>query len=374
MSTDDGGRRRGGWGARLAALALGTAVALGGLELAVRLIEPGQWARPVLRETDGTETDLSSVLGVFHADVAGRADGPVSALEPGRVILGCYDRPTWDYFDEQGCVEYRINALGFRDTEFAFDKQPDELRVLALGDSFTFGIGVQLEDAWPQVLERGLTDELQRPVQVINAGFVAGYMPTTYVTWLAEHGQQYQPDLVLVGLCLNDMGNIPMMAYRWNQLEDDDSSLRSLAWARHLLARGELERAVAERQGDESDRGFDFTKRLEKDPRTWQATAAALVRMDRWCEQRGIRFAVAVLPMVSRLDSDYPFAGLHELVRTLGGNQGVEVVDLFPALRGRRDSDLWAHPTDQHPNDVGQALLAGYLLQYLREHPEGLGG
>ena len=47
------------------------------------------------------------------------------------------------------------NALGFRDHEFTQGRSP-ACRVLAIGDSFTFGWGVSLEESWPKVLETTL--------------------------------------------------------------------------------------------------------------------------------------------------------------------------------------------------------------------------
>ena len=50
----------------------------------------------------------------------------------------------------------RINAFGFRDVEVAERAPPGRLRVLALGDSFTFGWGVELEDTWVKRVEAAL--------------------------------------------------------------------------------------------------------------------------------------------------------------------------------------------------------------------------
>src|SRR4029453_16976194 len=47
------------------------------------------------------------------------------------------------------------NPRGSRDLERALAKPPGTRRLLSLGDSFAWGVGVELADAYPQRLERG---------------------------------------------------------------------------------------------------------------------------------------------------------------------------------------------------------------------------
>lgn len=93
----------------------------------------------------------------------------------------------------------RINAQGFRaDREYALEPPPGVLRVVAVGDSFTFGNGVHVHEAWPAVLERRLGAE------VINLG-VAGYGVDQQLLTLESRGLRFQPDVVLLGLHIPDI-------------------------------------------------------------------------------------------------------------------------------------------------------------------------
>ena len=78
-------------------------------------------------------------------------------------------------------VTIETSSLGFRDREMAVDKPSGVFRILALGDSFTFGVGVEGNQAYPKVLETLLNRSggLGRRVEVINAGFASGYAPDT---------------------------------------------------------------------------------------------------------------------------------------------------------------------------------------------------
>jgi lysophospholipase L1-like esterase len=101
------------------------------------------------------------------------------------------------WFPESG-VAGTVNRHGLRDDEFPAAKPAGELRILALGDSFTMGANVAQDATWPQVLERLLAEQTRAPVQVMNAG-VGGYHPFHYASDYQHHGRDLAPDLVVVG-------------------------------------------------------------------------------------------------------------------------------------------------------------------------------
>jgi hypothetical protein len=46
-------------------------------------------------------------------------------------------------------VHYVSNRPGLRHHHFALETQPGEHRVVAIGASYPFGVGVPLADCWP---------------------------------------------------------------------------------------------------------------------------------------------------------------------------------------------------------------------------------
>lgn len=107
---------------------------------------------------------------------------------------------------EEFTTRVHINSLGYRGKEFAKTKG-EAIRVIAVGDSFTFGYGVEDHQSYPAVLERRLRQAVgEERVQVINAGFAACYYPDTYYIYLKEFGLELDPDLIVVGLFVgNDL-------------------------------------------------------------------------------------------------------------------------------------------------------------------------
>ena len=93
------------------------------------------------------------------------------------------------------------NSLGFRDREFALGRGSD-LRIMAIGDSFTYGWGVALERSWPKVLEQNLR-QMGVSVEIANLGRPGG-TPATYADLAERAIPRLQPGLVLVAVLQGD--------------------------------------------------------------------------------------------------------------------------------------------------------------------------
>ncbi|MEE3364844.1 MAG: hypothetical protein VX304_04300 [Planctomycetota bacterium] len=96
-------------------------------------------------------------------------------------------------------VPVEISSQGLRDREFSRHASEGTTRVVAIGDSFTFGWGVQAEESWPKVLERSG----KGPLEVVNFGF-PGASPNDYSRIISGALEHFQPDMVLVGTLQGD--------------------------------------------------------------------------------------------------------------------------------------------------------------------------
>ncbi len=96
----------------------------------------------------------------------------------------------------------RINELGFRDREVGRTAPPGRVRVLVVGDSFTYGWGVELADSWVKRVETALLAQgLDVELLVLGA---PGSHPEHYAELVERAVPLLQPDLVLVGLLQGD--------------------------------------------------------------------------------------------------------------------------------------------------------------------------
>ena len=112
------------------------------------------------------------------------------------------------------------NSIGLRDREYG-DKKDNTFRILVLGDSITFGLGVELEDTYPKQLETilGLRNDGKK-YEVINAG-VMGYGTDHEFYYLEEWGAKLKPDLVIVGFYVgNDVDDVMIGAQNLFTVKD----------------------------------------------------------------------------------------------------------------------------------------------------------
>lgn len=97
---------------------------------------------------------------------------------------------------------YSTNELGFRSPPLL--PTGSRFRVLAIGDSTTFGQHVADNETWPAQLQRCLDPEAKR-VEVINTGII-GASSFQGLTFLQTRGLALKPDLVIATFGFNDWG------------------------------------------------------------------------------------------------------------------------------------------------------------------------
>lgn len=98
--------------------------------------------------------------------------------------------------------------MSFRGKEYSIEKPGDTLRIVCLGDSTTWGQGVQrFEDTYPGVLNTMLSrDEGEKQFEVINAG-VPGYSSFQGLRFLKKYILKLSPDIITVRFFANDISD-----------------------------------------------------------------------------------------------------------------------------------------------------------------------
>jgi GDSL-like Lipase/Acylhydrolase family len=258
-----------------------------------------------------------------------------------------------------------VNSQGYRDLERAVPRPPGVRRVVCIGDSFTWGVGVLFDDTWPQRLERGLSRARGETWEAVNLA-ERGLNAVQEMQRLEAEGFAYGPDVVVVGYVLNDSED-ENAAERRRAEDWVAESRRKAGPVESLLGRSALYRFVRTRlraTAQNRERVLNFRAMYEDDDPGWRATREALRTMGGLCRARGVPLVVAIFPLFGNpLDDTYPFADIHERVARAAAEGGAKVVDLLPLYRGLR-SDLLVvdGPRDEHPNEIalriaGQALV-----------------
>jgi lysophospholipase L1-like esterase len=253
-------------------------------------------------------------------------------------------------------VPIKINSAGFRDDEFPTDPTSRGRRIVLLGDSVAWGLGVLMEQAFPQVLEsllgesaRGTTDS--RPI-VYNLA-VDGYSTDQELRLLETKGLAYEPDLVILSYVLNDP-------------DTQDGGL-----ARYYTSRIELWERVREalyrveelRSGDSVP--DEYHQRIHA--RYRRQTREQFERLGQISAEHRVPILVAVVP-VFRFKAAKPYAwrNLHQRIGALCEQNGLAFVDLYDESFRGSPSKRFAHNV-WHPNAAGHSKIAHALHGYLEE-------
>lgn len=146
------------------------------------------------------EVALRVLLGNFaQSAMLRRSDHPEVCLEN----VPSFDAPYTGWLLRVPPTRLRTNTWGARGPEPANLKDPRRLRVIALGDSFTFGQGVEEHEAFPMIA----ADRLElagRPVELLDFG-VPGHGTPQSVALLEHRLAPLAPDVVLLSVFANDL-------------------------------------------------------------------------------------------------------------------------------------------------------------------------
>jgi hypothetical protein len=259
-----------------------------------------------------------------------------------------------------------INSLGYRDVDHTPGASPGVRRVVCLGDSFTWGVKVLFDDAWPKRLERGLARERGEEWEAVVLA-EPGLNAVQLTQRLDAQGFEFHPDVVVMAWVLNDAEDLDSAEAR--RAEDwVEESRREPSALETILDRSALFRLVRDRlraTAQNRERIRNFRSLYVDDYPGWIAARQALRTMGGLCRAHGVPLVVAIFPLFGNpLDERYPFEELHAKVSQAAAEAGAKVVDLLPWYRGLRwDLLVVDGPRDEHPNEIAHRIAAQTLVR-----------
>jgi lysophospholipase L1-like esterase len=332
------------------------------------------------------------------------------------------------YGGHERVVTIRTNALGLRGAESPAAKVAGVKRVLALGDSFTFGDAVELDETWPRRLDARLSEPGRpRRVEVVNAG-VSGWGTGHQLLFARAFADQLAPDLVVLAfsivndvldnLCVDEAtyqprANAPCFTVEAGRLRVEPpppprpqvrhASLVGRSRVADLLV-AQVKRLTLSRPAVVSvARGLGVPVKLPYLPATvaswyddryrergWELTRRLLGELEQTLEARAIPLVVLVVPASVQAEGDD--GGKRAILKMLGGDSAavqafladptrpqrllgeycaesrVPCVDPLPALLERRAQGKTVYyPLDQHWTPAAHDLAASLLVERLRQ-------
>jgi hypothetical protein len=258
-------------------------------------------------------------------------------------------------------------------------KRPEAYRILFLGDSFTYGSGV--EDAgrvFPALVTTKLNENRDgataREFEFFNGG-IPGSLTPKWVKLLDAAVGPYRPDLVVTVFFLRNgtrgvggsRRNIRAVGEQMARLSEESWLFRrscTYRFFRERRAQTEFSREYLEAMRTAYLGGPDSTAE-------WRRARENLLKLRETSENHGARFALVIFPVLFALGPDYPLADVCDEIERFAGEQGIPVLSLLPAFTGERAPSLWVSPLDQHPNARAHLLaaesIAGFVAPLTRE-------
>jgi HEAT repeat protein/lysophospholipase L1-like esterase len=253
-----------------------------------------------------------------------------------------------------------INGDGVRDRTHSLEPPPGGRRVVMLGDSVTLGDHIRAAEAYPQVLEAGLS-AAGRPVQVMNVA-LWGWSTRQERIAYERIVRKYKPDAVILGVCLNDIPEL------------QNNLARPPAWLAGLYQRSALVRRIVDPQGREIQSvELLFTNGESKRVREAMARFFDEVKeLRRLVEADGASFAVIVFPFRFQVEKDAPPPSVQEEIATFCTRSNLRCLDLLPRLRPLGESAFvdYDHLSPAGARVVAAAVETSALLPEVRTYFE----
>ena len=246
---------------------------------------------------------------------------------------------------------------------------PDSVRIVAVGDSFTHGVTLELAQTWPIVL-KGLLNS-QAPTtgpryEVVNAG-VGGASLLKEVGNIELAVANLEPDLILHQLFLNDF----YLVQKYEECGDFEAVnrvLRAPEFRFHLSYYGwSVWRTLRHRNT------FNSFIVCQGDPDRphWQRLRDLFKRNRELLAEHGVEYVVFLVPQMNWEKKDYAFVEFHESVRQTVSAEVEHYYDLLPPLMEEFESayDYWLDPhyPDAHPNAEVHRAYAAFVLEILQQ-------
>jgi lysophospholipase L1-like esterase len=282
-------------------------------------------------------------------------------------------------------TDVKVNSLGFRDREYVIGDRVD-YRIVALGDSITFGYGLPLESTFAKQLELMFRED-GKHVDVLNLG-VGGYDTLQAVALLEHKGLQSEnlEYIKRVRTYRASVYRVRLLQFLRARLDRLEAVIEFRLSGRDGVA-GRKQRAGTATHDDADLR--ELIRRLESYlsvdhdyPRTleWYASTERLdklrysfERLRALSNRHGFEVSVIIVPYLTEHTDAFSIA--YDIVRHEAARQGFSVVEVLGEFSEIGIGALKQTPRDlMHPNELGHRVLARKLYQIYEpklSEPEG---
>jgi len=295
---------------------------------------------------------------------------------------------------------HELNNFGFRDDDFHPDKKGKK-RILFLGDSFIYGVGLPRDKTIPDQLEGILGEDYE----VFNLG-VSSYGPDQSFIYLGKEGFKLKPDAVILSIFSgNDYDDLlknrifdplpsgKMVKSRRNFIDESIPSLETVflfkyIWYRYVerKEKGDLQNKKFGRRSIyeifeilAGDFGTSYIQNTPDDPLSVHQDTVMrnlLMRYRDLLASKNIPFMVVVIPPIEAIENDALFKWLQvrtdrytareELLRDTLEDLSIPYVDMTPIFLQKKNEFRIYNEGDHHLTAESSRLTSALTASRFR--------
>jgi len=271
-------------------------------------------------------------------------------------------------------VSARSNSLNLRDQDYSVEKPPNTKRVLILGDSFTYGIGVPDDAAvFPELLEYELNKEYAEhgtTIEILNGGIPGSHTDDWVELLTAVQGSYTDIDVILMVFFLRDGTRTNSIGGFFGPIRDEleeknrNSFLYQYSYF-YRLYRDTRDKAYLSRKYSQALNESYLGNR--KQTKEWEIAKANILKIKEIGESMDTKVGFVIFPVLVELNANYPFQEICDVIGEFSSENGIPTHSLLPDFMGEYGPDLWVSSYNQHPNEKGHEIAAKSMLPFLRE-------
>jgi len=290
------------------------------------------------------------------------------------------------------------NSLGFRGREIAVPKPKGRVRVVAVGDSVTFGFGVNDNETFCSQVEQLLKASTPGvDIEVLNLA-VPGYDTRQEIGLLKRNVSALQPDLVLVGFYTND---VPDALTEKDSLTAGGTTIatahpaagqvlrmnpapvswwdRQLRKSRAIYVGGHALKGLIRRGEGKAGSSLELdlleNRNSPELETAWARISSQLADLKAVATAFDFRVGLIVLPPREQVTGRFLDSQYQRRVQAIAATLGFFVIDPLPMLvASPARKDMLFVPYDRnHPSAMGHRLIAESIAGYLDHHSETAG-
>lgn len=255
------------------------------------------------------------------------------------------------------------NSMGLRDKEYEF--KHDTYRILALGDSFTYGSGLRNQNSWPKKTETFLHSKGFNNLEILNGGRPGTDTISQYKLF-ERFTSKYEPDMVVMGFIINDCTNICSTCGAVNLKNKFEEKIKSKQQIKSYLFRYIELTYLKYKLTRETI--AEYSLPYENNSHEFQQCKEGFLKFKNASEQNDFELIVIIYPMLIQLNENYPFREIHKTMEDFLDSEGIKVYDLTPEFYNYNNKDLWLSWYDSHPNIMANEIAAKKISDIIKEN------